>query len=91
MKLVVRQFALPVLKQIDKYTLSGTENSIYSGAVRIIGSGYPGDTLALLGLDTELSSPNALVLSGTHLYIADTMNDRVLSYDTTNGQIIQLL
>ena len=64
---------------------------IYSGSAIIIGNTYPGDTLAPLGLDTELSSPSALALSGTQLYIADTMNDRVLSYDTTNGQIIELL
>lgn len=91
MKLALRQFALPALENSPPYTLSGMSNAVYSGGVMIIGNTYPGATLTASGIDTELSSPSALVQSGNHLYIADTMNDRVLSYNKNDGGIVQIL
>ena len=78
MRLALRQFAAPTLQQSNPYAIHAGENSIYSGAVRIVGTQYPGNTLSASGIDTELSSPSALAVSGSMLYIADTMNDRVL-------------
>lgn len=95
LRLALRQFTMPIVQNTTTYTLSLTENSIFSGTTatgtRIIGTGYPGNTLTNSGIDTELSSPSDLIASGTHLYIADTMNDRVLSYDITSGGISELL
>lgn len=91
MRLSVRQFTVPKLTNTTSYTISSRENSVYSGSLRIIGTSYPGNSLTASGIDTELSSPSALVLSGTHLYVADTMNDRVLSYDITSGGIVKIL
>ncbi len=91
MRLSVRQFTVPKLTNSTTYTISSSGNSVYSGATRIIGTSYPGNTLTASGIDTELSSPSALALSGTHLYVADTMNDRVLSYDITSGGIVKIL
>ena len=91
LKLSLRQFTIPTVQNPTSYTLSLTGNAVYSGVNRIIGTGYPGNILTSSGIDTELSSPSALVQSGTHLYIADTMNDRILSYDTISGGISKLL
>ncbi|MDD5377348.1 MAG: prepilin-type N-terminal cleavage/methylation domain-containing protein [Candidatus Gracilibacteria bacterium] len=92
LRLVLRQFSVPIEQNnAPGYTLSSSGNSIFSGATRIIGTGYPGNALTNSGLDTELSSPSALISSGTYLYISDTMNDRVLSYNITSGSITQLL
>lgn len=91
MKLALQQFIVPVVQNTTSYTLSFTGNTVFSGAARMIGTGFPGDILSISGIDTELSSPSALIASGTHLYIADTMNDRVLSYDITSGGIAVLL
>lgn len=69
-----------------------SENSVFSGAMRIIGTGYPGNDFdTTSGSLTELSSPSALASSGTHLYIADTMNDRIVSYDMVSGAMTKLL
>ncbi|MDD2891410.1 MAG: prepilin-type N-terminal cleavage/methylation domain-containing protein [Candidatus Gracilibacteria bacterium] len=93
LKLAIRQFAVPTEQNnVPGYTLSSTGNSISFGTNRIIGTGYPGNDLDTnSGALTELSSPSALISSGNHLYIADTMNDRVLSYDITSGSIMKLL
>lgn len=91
LKLSLRQFVSPTIQNPTTYTLSLTGNTIYSGATRIVGTGYLGNTLTASGIDTELSSPSALVQTGTHLYIADTMNDRILSYDTISKGIAKLL
>lgn len=92
MRLVLRQFATPTTgNNTPGYTLSSSGNAVFSGATRIIGTGYPGNVLTNSGIDTELSSPGALISSGTRLYIADTMNNRVLSYDMTSGEITKLL
>lgn len=97
MKLVVRQLTVPIAQNTaNGYTLSYTGNTIFSWTTstgtRIIGTGYPGNILdTTSGALTELSSPSALISSGNHLYIADTMNDRVLSYDITFGRISKLL
>ncbi|PJC56623.1 hypothetical protein CO024_02100, partial [Candidatus Gracilibacteria bacterium CG_4_9_14_0_2_um_filter_38_7] len=93
LKLAIRQFAVPTEQSnVPGYTLSSTGNSISFGTNRIIGTGYPGNSLdTTSGALTELSSPSAIILSGSNLYVADTMNDRVLSYNTSLGTIIELL
>lgn len=96
MRLALRQFTAPTIQDsVGIYTLSFTGNVVFSGTTstgtRIIGTLYPGNILSASGIDTELSSPSALISSGAHLYIADTMNDRVLSYDITSGGITKLL
>ena len=35
--------------------------------------------------------PSALASSGGYLYVADTMNDRVLAYKTSDGTVTQIL
>ena len=90
-KLVLREFIVPQIQNTTSYTLSLTGNSIFSGSSRIVGTGYPGNILTNSGIDTELAFPSALILSGTLLYIADTMNDRVLSYNVTSGGITKLI
>ncbi len=92
MKLVLRQFAVPQEQNnATGYILSSSENTVFSETNRIIGTGHRGNTLTNSGIDTELSSPSALISFGNHLYIADTMNDRVLSYDIPSGSITKLL
>ncbi|EKD30137.1 MAG: hypothetical protein ACD_78C00145G0004, partial [uncultured bacterium (gcode 4)] len=91
MKLAIRQFTVPTIQNTTNYTLSFTGNAVFSGTTRIIGTLYPGNIITHSGIDTELSSPSALISSGNHLYIADTMNNRVLSYDITSGGIAVLL
>lgn len=91
LRLALRQFITPTVQNTTGYTLSLTGNAIYSGTTRIIGTGYPGNALTNSGIDTELSSPNALISSGGRLYIADTMNDRILSYNAVSGGITKLL
>jgi prepilin-type N-terminal cleavage/methylation domain-containing protein len=92
MLLSLRQFATPSVQNTIPYTISSSENSIFSGTIRVIGTGYPGNDLdTTSGALSELSSPSALVVSGALLYIADTMNDRILSYDTSAGTIQKLL
>jgi hypothetical protein len=92
MHLVLKQFTVPVVQStVGVYSLSLTGNTVFSGTTQIIGTLYPGNTLTASGIDTELSSPSTLISSGNHLYIADTMNDRVLSYDITSGGITKLL
>jgi prepilin-type N-terminal cleavage/methylation domain-containing protein len=73
------------------YTLSQSGNMIYSGGVWVIGTGHPGDTLTFSWETTELRYPSALVWSGNILYIADTLNNRILGYNTTMKQISQIL
>jgi prepilin-type N-terminal cleavage/methylation domain-containing protein len=90
-RLALRQFVIPAIQNPTSYTLSLTGNTVFSGVNRIIGTGYPGNALTDSGIDTELSSPSALVQKGTRLYIADTMNDRILSYDTISKGISKLL
>ncbi len=90
-KLALRQFVIPAVQNPTSYALSLTGNAVFSGTIRIIGTGYPGNTLTDSGIDTELSSPSVLVQKGVHLYIADTMNDRILSYDTISKGISKLL
>jgi len=46
LKLAIRQFAVPTEQNNDPtYTLSSTGNSVFSGETRIIGTGYPGNSL----------------------------------------------
>lgn len=97
MKLAVRQFILPVEQNnAPGYTVSASGNAVFSGTtatgVMIIGMGHPGNILdTTSGILTELNRPSALVSSGGYLYVADTMNDRVLAYNTSNGTITQIL
>lgn len=91
LKLALRQFVLPSLGNSPPYTLSATGNMVYSGSDIIIGNISPWDELTSSGIDTELWSPSALARSWNHLYVADTMNDRILSYDIANGSITQIL
>lgn len=92
MKLAIRQFVTPAVQNNTSYILSFTGNSVFSGTNRIVGTGYPGNDLDESSWTlTELSSPSSITSSGNHLYIADTMNDRVLSYDTASGTITELL
>ncbi|MBP8017116.1 prepilin-type N-terminal cleavage/methylation domain-containing protein, partial [Candidatus Gracilibacteria bacterium] len=97
-KLFIKEFILPDFIQNQaniggiNYTLSHTGNIIYSGSEIIIGTGYPGDNLDKNNpLKTELNYPSAIIGSGGYLYIADTLNDRILFYDTGSKITKELL
>lgn len=83
MKIAIRQFTVPKEQNDTVYTLSSTGHGVFSWTIRIIGTGYPGNSLDAGGKNTELNTPSALVYSGGYLYIADTMNDRILTYNTS--------
>lgn len=89
-KLAIRTFSTQKLQNVPPYTINLPENAIYSGSVRIIGTGYPGNTLST-PLTSELSSPSALALLWSSLYIADTGNDRILRYDTVANTLVPFL
>lgn len=97
MKLAVRQFILPAEQNsATGYTVSALGNAVFSGTTEtgtvVIGAGYPGNVLDTASSTlTELNMPSALASSGGYLYVADTMNDRVLAYNTTDGTIAQIL
>ena len=72
------------------YTLDQTGNIISSGS-ETIGTWAQGDTLTSSWETTELHFPSAIVGTGNILYIADTLNNRILTYDTTTKTITKLL
>ena len=90
-KLVIRKITVPSVQNTGSYTVSLTGSCIYSGDTCIIGTSYPGDTLGNTGTGTELHSPSAVTASGIYLYVADTMNDRILAYNTIDKTIVKLL
>ncbi len=97
-KLFIKEFILPDFIQNQaniwwiNYTLSHTWNIIYSWSEIIIWTWYPWDNLDKNNpLKTELNYPSAIIWSWGYLYIADTLNDRILFYDTGSKITKELL
>ncbi len=80
----------PVEISTGPYRLDPVSGKIWSGATHIIGRGYPGSRIGD-PLTTELESPSSLAIIGSHLYIADPGNSRILSYDTISQKITNWL
>jgi prepilin-type N-terminal cleavage/methylation domain-containing protein len=92
-RLSLRQFSVPKIENnAPGYILSNTGNSVYSGSTLIVWTQFRGSDLNInSGALTELSSPSSLVSTASNLYIADTMNDRVLSYNIASKIITKIL
>lgn len=61
MKLTAKSFAVPTSSDTPPYTLSSNGHAVFSGGIRIVGTGYPGNALELSsGALSELSYPSAL-------------------------------
>lgn len=92
-KLIVREYIPTTLSHLVSawYSLSHTGNILYSGSTVIVGTGHPGNSLGLTAIETELNQPSALVRFWNYLYIADTLNHRILAYNISSKQISELL
>lgn len=73
------------------YTLDPLKQSVYSGTTQIIWTGDVGNLLNSDPLKSELSHPSSLAQIGDILYIADTGNSRVLSYNTLTNTLTEFL
>lgn len=70
------------------YYIDSNKNSIYyTWWIIIIGNEVAWDTLWAYWTWTQLSNPGALFETATYLYIADSGNNRILSYNKTSKSI----
>ncbi len=97
-KLIIKEFVLPEFKEKSSnlnwisYTLSHTWHIIYSWSEVIIWNWIAGFNLnEQKPKNTQLNYASSIIGSGTFLYIADTLNDRILYYNINNNTIKELL
>jgi prepilin-type N-terminal cleavage/methylation domain-containing protein len=93
-KLVIKEFILPEINQDSitlnwiSYKLSHTWNIIYSWSEIIIWNWITWNNLNELNpINTQLNYASSITWNVNFLYIADTLNDRILYYNTTNNTI----
>ena len=91
-KLVIKQIAYPTNFSDSWNTIDFTWNTISNWWNIIIWTWYPGNTLITTSATwTELNSPFWVYLNWTNLFITDTLNDRILIYDTVSKNIYKFL
>ncbi|MDD2565930.1 MAG: prepilin-type N-terminal cleavage/methylation domain-containing protein [Candidatus Gracilibacteria bacterium] len=73
------------------YYINRDKNSIYtSGSILAVGTGLKGNSLSSSGTGTELNNPSAIIENSGILYIADSGNNRILSYVISTGGIYEI-
>lgn len=90
-KLTIKQIAYPTNFMAWWYTIDFTWNTI-SNWVSVIWTWYPWNILnTTSATGTELNSPAWVYFKSPYLFITDTLNDRILIYDTATKNINKFL
>lgn len=91
-KLVIKQIAYPTDFTNWWYNIDFTGNTISNWTITIIWTWYPWNILnTTSATGTELNSPSWVYLTWSNLFISDTLNDRILIYDTATKNINKFL